>query len=114
MRAIFISLLGVCAAGIINAAQLTATDDRGTQIALPDRPARIVALAPSVTELLFAAGVIKVYDNVWFLRIEIRRRVIKGKVTVFTNTDQCYVYRVSRYYPVESFAFGSSVAFSVY
>ncbi len=56
MRAIFISLLGVCAAGIINAAQLTATDDRGTQIALPDRPARIVALAPSVTELLFAAG----------------------------------------------------------
>ena len=41
---------------IVATADITVTDDRGRQIALSARPERIIALAPFVAELLFAAG----------------------------------------------------------
>ena len=40
----------------VHAAAITVVDDLGRRITLPQRPQRIVSLAPSVTEILFAVG----------------------------------------------------------
>ncbi|MBI2224901.1 MAG: ABC transporter substrate-binding protein, partial [Betaproteobacteria bacterium] len=37
-------------------AEITATDDRGRTVTLPAPAQRIVAMAPSITELAYAAG----------------------------------------------------------
>ncbi len=36
--------------------RLVRRDASGVEVALPDRPARIVSLVPSITETLFALG----------------------------------------------------------
>ncbi|MEO7727606.1 MAG: cobalamin-binding protein [Burkholderiales bacterium] len=45
---------GICA--VAQAAGISAIDDRGARVTLPSPALRIVALAPSITELVFAAG----------------------------------------------------------
>ena len=49
-------LLGQLAATAANSAGITGTDDRGRTVTLPAPAQRIVALAPSITELAYAAG----------------------------------------------------------
>ena len=52
--------LFVCAgavfAGVAAAADISSVDDRGVRVALATPARHIVALAPSITELVFAAG----------------------------------------------------------
>lgn len=57
MRTILLSALPACALLFpAAAAQITVTDDLGRAVTLPQIPARIVSLAPSITETLFAIG----------------------------------------------------------
>lgn len=51
-----LSLLGLTAGSALYASGISAVDDRGVQVELPATARRIVALAPSLTELVFAAG----------------------------------------------------------
>ncbi len=52
-----VALAAVCAlASIVRAADIAIIDDRGVTLRLPAPAQRIVALAPSITELVFAAG----------------------------------------------------------
>jgi iron complex transport system substrate-binding protein len=53
---LFILLLGLAASTAPQAAGISAVDDRGVRVELPAPAQRIVALAPSITELVFAAG----------------------------------------------------------
>jgi iron complex transport system substrate-binding protein len=53
---VVLSLAGVCVAGATHAAAIGADDDRGVRVSLQNPARRIVALAPSITELVFAAG----------------------------------------------------------
>ncbi|MEO7715096.1 MAG: helical backbone metal receptor [Capsulimonas sp.] len=46
----------IVVASASHAAPLTVTDDLGRRITLPHPPRRVVSLAPSVTEILFAVG----------------------------------------------------------
>jgi iron complex transport system substrate-binding protein len=54
LRVVLAAALGITAAA--HAAGVVLRDDRGTLLTLPAPAARIVALAPSITELVFAAG----------------------------------------------------------
>ena len=49
-------LPGAGTAPVARAAAIQTIDDRGTRVSLPSPARRIVALAPSITELVFAAG----------------------------------------------------------
>jgi hypothetical protein len=37
---------------------------------------------------LLAAGFIELDDKIWLIGLKIRRRIIKGKVGIFTNSDK--------------------------
>ena len=49
-------MLGQLAATVANSAGITVTDDRGKRVILLAPAQRIIALAPSITELVYAAG----------------------------------------------------------
>ena len=53
---IVLAVAGCGAAVVATAAGLSVMDDRGVRVTLPASAQRIVALAPSITELVFAAG----------------------------------------------------------
>ena len=53
---IIASICTLALASLNNAAPLAVTDDLGRHITLPHPPRRVVSLAPSVTEILFAVG----------------------------------------------------------
>ena len=52
------------------------------------------ALEPTFSNLLLATRVIKVNDNVRLICIEVRRRIVKCEVPVFTNTYQGDINRI--------------------
>src|SRR5580658_11090988 len=54
MRQFVLCLLAVATA--LSAAPQTLTDHLGRRVTLPERPQRIVSLAPSLTETLYALG----------------------------------------------------------
>lgn len=56
MRALCIVLAAALAAACSNAGAISVVDDRGEHVVLAAPAQRIVALAPSITELVFAAG----------------------------------------------------------
>src|SRR6266849_5934645 len=43
---------------------------------------------PRLPDLLLAARIIKADNNVWFFGIEIRRRIVKSDVPIFTNAKE--------------------------
>jgi len=48
---------------------------------------------PTFSDLLFATRLVKKHHVVGFGRFEIRRRIIKGQVAVFADTDQSNIDR---------------------
>ncbi|MDP2873364.1 MAG: ABC transporter substrate-binding protein, partial [Bacillota bacterium] len=50
------SLTGCRGGGLFGAATVTVTDDAARQVAVPKRVQRVVSLAPSATEILYAVG----------------------------------------------------------
>ena len=52
----FISVIIIWLAGALPLAAKTAEDQLGREIRIPDDPQRVVALAPSITEIIFALG----------------------------------------------------------
>jgi iron complex transport system substrate-binding protein len=56
MRFIILQAALACALCSSAVAQISLTDDIGRTVTLPQRPERIVSLAPSITETLFAIG----------------------------------------------------------
>jgi iron complex transport system substrate-binding protein len=56
MRSLVITLVLLCRLAPPAAAQISLTDDLGRKVVLPQPPVRIVSLAPSITETLFAIG----------------------------------------------------------
>ena len=56
MRGLGLSVVLSAVIACAHASPLTVTDDRGRQLTLPSTARRIVALAPSITELAYAAG----------------------------------------------------------
>jgi len=56
LRVIFILAFGVCCCGLFVSpgTARTFTDTTGCTVTIPDRPLRVVSLAPSITEIVFA------------------------------------------------------------
>src|SRR5690242_668269 len=54
------------------------------------------AFEPTLTDLLLATCVVEVNDDVWFVDLEIRRRIIECEVSVFADADERYVNSLLR------------------
>lgn len=52
----FFSLMALLIFGFSNASAKTLTDQLGRPVTVPDHPKRVIALAPSITEIVFAIG----------------------------------------------------------
>ena len=56
-RAIFLIVTTVLFIGIGNPSHARiVTDQMGRQVTVPDKPQRVIALAPSITEIIYALG----------------------------------------------------------
>src|SRR5262245_15529881 len=49
------------------------------------------AFEPTLTNLLLATCVVEVNNNVWFVDLEISRRIVKCEMPVFTDAGKRYV-----------------------
>lgn len=56
---LIVAVMTVCAVGQAFSFPVTVTDDRGKEITLAEKPRRIVSMAPTHTELLYALGLEK-------------------------------------------------------